>query len=138
MRTILICYEERPVAGRVLERAAELAKTFGAKVIVTSVAPVIGVSPRGTTRIDLADPPERHAEELRDAAARLAESGVEDVEDVTGIGDPAHKILELADERDVDLIVLGAHDGGALSRFFKGSPGDTVLHKAHTDVLVVA
>jgi len=138
VRTILICYEERPVSGRVLERAAELAKALGAQVIVTSVAPVIGVAPRGTTRIDLADPPERHAEELRDAAARLAELGVENVEGVTGIGDPADTIVELAGQRDVDLIVLGAHDGGVLSRFFAGSVGDAVVHKAHTDVLVVA
>ena len=38
MKTILLAYEERPVARRVLERTAELAKAFDAKVIVTSVA----------------------------------------------------------------------------------------------------
>ena len=60
--------------------------------------------------------------------------GVETV--VTG-GDPAHAIVELADERKADLIVLGAHDGGLVSRLFEGSVGDAVAHRAHTDVLIV-
>ena len=135
MKTILVCYEERPVAPRVLERAAMLAKALGAKVIVTSVAPVL--HGKGLGPYDPADPPERHEAEVEDAAARLAELGVTGVETVTGAGDPAHAIIHLADERRTDLIVLGAHDGGLFSRLFEGSTGDTVVHKAHTDVLVV-
>ena len=46
-------------------------------------------------------------------------------------------IVELADERKADLIVLGAHDGGLVSRLFEGSVGDAVAHRAHTDVLIV-
>ena len=134
MKTILVCYEERPVAARVLQRAALFAKALGAKVIVTSVAPAI--YGRGGP-IDVVDPPARHEVEVEDAAARLAELGVEGVETVAGFGDPARTIVDLADERQVDLIVLGAHDGGLFSRLFDGSIGDTVVHRAHTDVLVV-
>ena len=134
MKTILVCYEERPVAARVLERAALFAKALGAKVIVTSVAPA--VYGRGGP-IDVVDPPARHEVEVEDAAARLGELGVAGVETVAGFGDPARTIVDLADERRVDLIVLGAHDGGLFSRLFEGSIGDTVVHKAHTDVLVV-
>lgn len=137
MKTILVCYEERPVAQRVLERAAELAKALDAKVVVTSVAPMLGAVPHGPGPYDPVDPPERHERELVEAAARLAELGVSDPETVTGVGDPARTIVELADERSVDLIVLGAHEGGLFSRFFEGSIGDRVAHKAHTDVLVV-
>ena len=137
MKTILVCYEERPVAARVLERAAMLAKAVGAKVIVTSVAPVLGFAARGVGPYDPVDPPARHEHEVDDAKARLVELGVPEVETVAGVGDPAHAIVDLADERKVDLIVLGAHDGGLFSRLFEGSIGDTVVHKAHTDVLVV-
>ena len=135
MKTILVCYEERPVAAHVLERAAMLAKALGAKVIITSVAPV--VHGRSIGPYDPADPPERHEAEVDDAAARLTELGVTGVETVIGAGDPAHAIVDLADERKVDLIVLGAHDGGLFSRLFEGAIGDTVVHKAHADVLVV-
>jgi nucleotide-binding universal stress UspA family protein len=137
MKTMLVCYEERPVARRVLERAAELAKALDARVLVTSVAPVLGMVPHGTGPYDPVDPPERHDQELADAAAQLAELGLTEVETVTGVGDPAKTIVEIADARSVDLIVLGAHDGGLLSRVFEGSVGDRVAHKAHTDVLIV-
>ncbi len=134
MKTILVCYEERPVAERVLERAAELAKAFAAKVIVVSVAPTL--HGRGGP-IDPIDSPGRHEAEVDEATAQLGDLGVTGVETVTGIGDPARAIVDLADERQVDLIVLGAHDGGLFSRLFEGSIGDAVVHKAHTDVLVV-
>lgn len=137
MKTILVCYEERPVAQRVLERAAETAKAFGARVIVTSVAPVMGYAGHGIGPYDPVDPPARHEHEVDDAKARLIELGVREVEAVTGVGEPARAIVELADERHVDLIVLGAHEGGLVSRLLEGSIGDTVVHKAHSDVLIV-
>ena len=135
MKTILVCYEERPLASRVLERAAELAKLSGAKVVVTSVASV--VHGKGLGPIDPTDPPARHEEELKEAAAQLGALGITGVETVVGVGDPAHAILTVAAEHSADLIVLGAHDGGALSRVISGSVGDTVAHKAHADVLIV-
>jgi universal stress protein A len=133
-----MCYEERPIAPRVVARTAELAKAFDAHVIVLSVARVLhGMAARGMGGIDPTDAPERHAEEVEEAAALLAELGVTQVHKVTGVGEPASAILQLAEERDVDLIVMGAHDGGVVSRLFEGSPGDTVVHKARADVLIV-
>ncbi len=137
MKTILVCYEERPMMPRVVERAAELARALGARLIVTSVAPVMGYAARGVGPHDPTDPPARHEAELADAASRFEELGVADVETVSALGEPARTILDLADERDVDLIVLGAHDGGLLSRVIGGSVSDAVAHKATTDVLIV-
>jgi nucleotide-binding universal stress UspA family protein len=135
VKTILVCYEERPVASRVLERAAELAKLSGASVVVTSVAPQ--VHGKGLGPIDPADPPERHEQELKDAAAQLSSLGVDGVTTVVGMGDAADAILATAQKHTADLIVLGAHEGGALSRVISGSVGDSVAHKAHADVLIV-
>jgi nucleotide-binding universal stress UspA family protein len=131
---ILVCYEERPVAQRVLERTAMLARALGAEVCVTSVAPIL--HGRGGP-IDVVDPPARHEAEVAEAAARLAELGIEDVEMVPLLGDPADAIARLADQKKVDLIVLGAHDGGMLSRLITGNVGDAVVHRATTDVLIV-
>ena len=135
MKTILVCYEDRPLATRVLERAAELAKLSGANVIVTSIAPA--VHGRGLGPVDPTDPPERHEAELKDAAAELGGLGVSNVTTVVGLGDPARAILQAAEEHGADLIVVGAHDGGVFSRIIGGSVGDAVAHKAHADVLIV-
>jgi len=135
MKTILVCYEERPLAGRVLERAAELAKFSGANVVVTSVTPT--VHGKGLGPYDRADPPERHDAELNDAVAQLATLGVTGVATVLGHGDAARGILQAAEEHGADLIVLGAHDGSVFSRVLGGNIGDTVAHKARADVLVV-
>ena len=137
MKTILVGYEERPMTARVVERSAELARALDARLIVTSVAPVMGYAARGVGPYDPTDPPTRHDEELADAVARFGELGVTSVETVTGLGAPGRTILDLAEERRVDLIVLGAHDGGLLSRVIGGSVSDEVAHKATADVLIV-
>jgi nucleotide-binding universal stress UspA family protein len=133
MKTILMCHAERPVADAVIERTAMLAEKFGAKVYVASVAPVL--HSRGGP-IDPVDPPSAHEQEAGDVAARLAEHGVK-AKPLVAIGDPADAIVHLADEHDVDLIVVGAHDGGAVSRFIRGAVGEEVARKAHADVLIV-
>jgi nucleotide-binding universal stress UspA family protein len=135
MKTILLAYEERPVSRDVVERTAELAKAFSAAVIVTSVAPMLVTKGQGPW--DPADPPSRHREEVEEAAHKLADLGVTNVETVVTGGEPAREIVELADERKVDLIVLGAHDGGLVTRLIGGSVSDAVVHNAHTDVLIV-
>lgn len=136
MKHILVAYEEDSVSGRVLERTAELARAFDADVTATSVAPVV-VSVRTGTQFNPADPPTRHERELMDVRARLSELGVSKVKTVTAIGDPPETIVELATARGADLIVVGAHEGGLLSRVFPGSTADEVVHKAPVDVLIV-
>lgn len=134
MKTILVCYEERPVASRVVERAAFLAKALGAKVLVTSVAPVL--HGRGGP-IDVVDPPSRHEDETQEAVAQLAALGVTDVTGIPGVGDPAEVAIHLAAKYAVDLIVVGAHEGGVVSRLLSGSVGEEIARKAHADVLIV-
>ena len=137
MKHILIAYEERDVSDRVLERAAEIAKAFEAKVTVTSVAPVLAAVGHGIGPYDPADPPERHRREAVDAVLRLESLGVHGATAVPLVGDPAHEIVELAEARKCDLVVVGAHEGGLLTRLFAMSVSDVVAHRSPVDVLVV-
>jgi hypothetical protein len=73
MKTIVVGYEETEPAKRALARAAEPATALGAKVMITSVAPVDG---RGFGPVDPVDQPELHREEFRHADAFLAGLGL--------------------------------------------------------------
>lgn len=135
MKTIVLGYDDSPEASRALEKTAELAKALGAKVIVTSVAPVMSFSGRGIGPYDPADPPERHRVLARDATALLTEQGIEATA-LTGLGEPGDAIVELADRQRADLIVVGMSHHPHLSRLL-GSVSEDVAHHAHCDVLLV-
>ena len=135
MKTIVVGYDETEPAQHALARAADLATAFGAKVIVTSVTPVL-VGSREMGSIDPADPPEQHREELEHAKTFLSGRGIEGQFELT-VGDPATAIVELADRCEADLIVVGTRQPSLISSILGLSVSGAVKRKAHCDVLTV-
>ncbi len=136
MKTIVVGYDETEPAMRALTRASELAKAFGGRVWVTSVARVMAASARGGGAIDPADSIELHEEELEHAKAFLTERGIETTIQ-PALGDPASTIVELADHVGADLIVVGTREPGMIDRLVNGSVSAGVSRRAHCDVLIV-
>ena len=58
-------------------------------------------------------------------------------ETVVLVGKPHDKIVELADDRKVDLIVVGTHGHGFVGHVLMGSTTERILHHAPCPVLVV-
>lgn len=133
---IVLGYNEPDTAGPALERAAQMARAFGAELIVTSVAPVMINIGRSAGPIDPTDPPAEHIEELKHARSYLEGEGIQ-ADYVPGLGHPAQTIAELAKERDADLIVLGTHEPNLIERLFGQSVSEGVAHRVHCDVLIV-
>ena len=145
MQTILVGFDASESAERALERGADLAEAFGARLIVTSVA----VLPVPMPGIDAALPPapaqlaaagvdefeltERHLDRAR---VLLAERPVE-ADFVSEVGAPAERIVELAEAREADLIVVGTREPGFLARLLEGSVSEDVSRATHRDVLIV-
>src|SRR5262249_20279671 len=109
MKTILVGFDGSEPSERALARSAEIAKAFGGAVHVASVAPVLVGTGRSMGRYDPTDPPAEHAEQIDRALASLAEAGIQ-ASPAPAHGDPADAILELADQVDADLVVLGSHE----------------------------
>ncbi len=136
MQTIVVGYDETEPSKRALDRAAEIAKAFGAKLIVTSVAPVMASSGRGAGAIDPTDTPADARAELDHAQEHLQGSGVE-AEFQAAVGEPAETIVQLAEERHADMIVVGTREPNVLERLLGQSVSQSVSHRAHCDVLIV-
>ena len=136
MKTFVLGYDDTEPAKRALERVRELAKAADASVVVVSVAPALTPAGRGMGVVDPTDPPELHREELRHAKAVLDEAGVVADYEV-GLGDPADLILEVAEKRSADMIVVGTREPGLISRILGLSVSETVQRRAHCDVLIV-
>ena len=123
---ILLAYDDSDVSNRALERAAELAKLYEARLVVTSVTPTaVGEAPS-------MEP----GPALQRAAARLRELAV-DAELVEAIGDIASAVVEAAETYDAGLIVIGTREPSQVERMLGHSVSEQVQRMAHCDVLIV-
>lgn len=52
-------------------------------------------------------------------------------------GEPAPKILEVADRLNVDMIILGSHSKGKLHYAFLGSVAEKILRKSHRTITIL-
>ena len=69
-------------------------------------------------------------------ARRLEEAGFQ-VEKHVREGEPAHVIIEVAEEQGAELIVVGAHGNSGGRRFALGGVASKLSHHAPASVLIV-
>jgi nucleotide-binding universal stress UspA family protein len=90
----------------------------------------------GGGSVDPTDPPEEHEALLDRGRAALAERGIQ-ADAVLATGDPAEAIVELAEQRSADLIVVGTREPGLWERVLGHSVSAAVQRHARCDVLIV-
>ena len=142
-RSIVVGTDGSDTAGKAVQEAIDLAKSVGAGVFVVSAyEPVPQARLRDEARHmpeDLqwmVNPREEVDATLNDAADLVREAGL-DVQTFAREGDPADAILDVAEERDADLIVVGNKGMTGARRFLLGSVPNKVSHHAPCSVLIV-
>lgn len=75
-------------------------------------------------------------EHLNSLAAKLEALGYPATTFV-GLGEPSYAIMEQQRANNADMIIMGSHGRGGISRFFLGSVSHSVLHQADCPVLIL-
>ena len=139
VKTILLPTDFSPYSDAALEYASLLAAEYGAKLHILhvgndSAAYMAGYG--GFTQVpDLPERIERENRALLQGISPTA-TGVEfEHHYLNGI--PEKKIVELADQEKVDLIVMGTHGRSGVSRLLMGSVAEGVLRHATCPVLTL-
>lgn len=81
---------------------------------------------------------ERVSRDLAAEKKRAVDLGALQVDSLVVEGAPANEVVRIAKEHNIDLIVVGSHGRGGLSRAILGSVADRVMRTAHCPVMVVA
>lgn len=139
---ILVPLDGSEYADKALDYAIELAKKFSSEILLVHVLPSTASIRRGSEVIStsLYRNSKKRLEEdahriLTSSEARARDAGVSVVTKLD-YGDPADRIIDIAKEDDMDLIVIADRGLGAVARFFLGSVSDKVSHHAACHVLI--
>jgi nucleotide-binding universal stress UspA family protein len=141
--SIVVGTDGSDTAREAVRQASELAKTLGSNIhLVSAYEPVPDTrlrEERQEVPEDLqwmVNPREDVNATLDEAAEQLKESGFE-VQTHAREGDPADAILDVAEEQNADLIVVGNKGMTGAKRFLLGSVPNKVSHHAPCSVMII-
>lgn len=143
---ILVAIDGSKTADVALEFGFDLATKYSAEVVIVSVFDVISLSlvargmvftPTGTTKY-LEELKAFHEKVLLDAVKKAKKVKTKiNVSKKLLKGRAADKIVEISNEGDFDLIVIGSRGISGIKEFLLGSVSDRVADEAKCPVLIV-
>jgi nucleotide-binding universal stress UspA family protein len=140
--SIVVGIDGSDTAREAVRQATVLARSVGARIeLVSAYETVSDVRLRESIAVPrdlhwIINPREDVEATLEAAAAEIREAGV-DVEVFARQGDPADAILDVAEERGSDLIVVGNKGMTGAKRFLLGSVPNKISHHAPCSVLII-
>ncbi len=138
-RHILLALDFGPGHEQVLARATALAQTESARLSLIHVVEFLHVDLANDLVLpqDVALESQIMATARRKLARIASEIGaLESIGQWVELGSTKQEIIRIAEEQDVDLIVIGSHGRHGLGRLL-GATANAVLHGAPCDVLAV-
>jgi nucleotide-binding universal stress UspA family protein len=140
---IVVGTDGSDTAREAVRQAADLAKAVGATVLLVSAYEPVSEARLRHERTEVpADVswmvnPREDVQAVLDAEADRIRADVGAVETFAREGDPADAILDVAEEKDADLIVVGNKGMTGARRFLLGSVPNKVSHHAPCNVMIV-
>jgi len=142
-RSIVVGTDGSETASDAVRQAVELARALEASIeLVSAYEPVPAQRLAAERRSAPADmqwaiSPREDVDATLEAAAQIARDASVPVSIYAREGDPADAILDVAEERKADLIVVGNKGMTGAKRFLLGSVPNKVSHHAPCSVLII-
>jgi nucleotide-binding universal stress UspA family protein len=142
-QSIVVGTDGSETATQAVHQAVDLAKTTGARIeLVSAYEPVGSQRLREESReapddVQWSINPREDVESTLEEAAETAREASVEVEIHARQGDPADAILDVAEEKSADLIVVGNKGMTGARRFLLGSVPNKVSHHAPCSVLII-
>ena len=135
---ILVPTDGSEFAKKAQKHALFLSKVSGAQIIAVSVTEnnFVNGLPLDDEVYQLNQVLKERSEENLKEFDKINEDDLK-ITHIIREGSPARVILEVAQEEDVDLIVMGSSGKSGFDRFIMGSVADKVVNSAKCAVLVV-
>lgn len=134
--TILVPLDGSSLAEAALPKAAELAESSGARLLLLRAAQALTLPGVDPTEAQI-----RAVREAEEYLARVEEHlgalGFKNVECSVWYGPAAYAIVEATRLHKVDLIVMTTHGRSGLGRLILGSVAESVLRGTTTPILVL-
>ena len=140
IRHILVALDFNPISEHSLDYAVDLAEHLGARLTVLHVYSLAVLMALDGEYLPTAEGASNKAEDAQKhltAALALHAGRKVDMHGVLRVGSPAEEVCAQAKELGADLVVVGTHGRGAISRAFLGSVAQSVLQASPVPVLTV-
>jgi nucleotide-binding universal stress UspA family protein len=142
-KSIVVGTDGSDTANQAVRQAVDLAGAVGAKLeLVSAYEPVPAQRLQEERRqapedLQWAINPREDVDATLEAAAKLARDAGVQVDVYARQGDPADAILDVAEEQEADLIVVGNKGMTGAKRFLLGSVPNKVSHHAPCSVMII-
>ncbi|HET7379512.1 MAG TPA: universal stress protein [Gaiellales bacterium] len=142
-RSIVVGTDGSDTASQAVRQAVDLASSVGAALELVSAYEPVPAQRLREERLQMPDDlqwavnPREDVDATLEAAADVARKAGVEVNVYARQGDPADAILDVAEERDADLIVVGNKGMTGAKRFLLGSVPNKVSHHAPCSVLII-
>jgi nucleotide-binding universal stress UspA family protein len=141
--SIVVGTDGSETANEAVRQATELAKAVGASIYLVSAFEPVGNQRLREERQQVPEDMQWMVNEREDVEATLKEAGEQvgeagvTVETFSRQGDPADAILDVAEENNADLIIVGNKGMSGAKRFLLGSVPNKVSHHAPCSVMII-
>lgn len=134
-KKLLVPTDFSPSSDEALKLATVLARDTGASLLIVHVEMIPLTTGGGDFLYTIPEPSTQELKEKLDEVVPH-DASVLAVHRLLA-GDPAEVIVKVAEEEEVDFIVMGTHGRRGLTRLLMGSVAEVVVRRAHCPVITL-